>query len=106
MRIFQKDAYISIDFQQGLSEVFRLAEENEKPNGMAVNLGQIEKGKQKRNIVYEQPEVQDVNALKYELELFVDAVLNDTNTVVTASDGLHALEVAGMIMEKIGKQSL
>jgi predicted dehydrogenase len=106
MRIFQKDAYISIDFQQGLSEVFRLAEENEKSSSLAVNLGQIEKGKQKRNIVYEQPEIKDVNALKYELESFIDAVLNDKTPVVTATDGLHALEVADMIMKQIQKQKL
>jgi predicted dehydrogenase len=106
MRIFQKDAYISIDFQQGLSEVFRLTDENEKSNGMAVNLGQIEKGTQKHNIVYEQPEIKEVNALKYELELFIDAVLNDKTPVVTASDGLHALEVAKMIMDQIAKQKL
>jgi predicted dehydrogenase len=106
MRIFQKDAYISIDFQQGLSEVFRLTDANEKSNGMAVNLGQIEKGTQKHNIIYEQPEIKEVNALKYELELFIDAVLNDKTPVVTAADGLHALEVAKMIMDQIAKQKL
>ena len=106
MRIFQKDAYVSIDFQQGFSEVFRLAEENEKNISMAINLGQIEKGKQKRNIVYEQPEIKEVNALKYELELFVTSVLEDRDPVVTGIDGLHALEVADMIMEQIKKQPL
>lgn len=106
MRIFQKDAYISIDFQQGLSEIFRLADENEKSNGIAVNLGQIEKGKKKRNIIYEQPEVKEVNALKYELELFIDSVLYDKPTVVSAIDGLHALEVAEMILKQIENQKI
>ena len=106
MRIFQKDAYISIDFQQGFSEIFRLADENEKSNDLAVNLGQIEKGKVKRNIVYEQPEIKEVNALKYELELFIDSVLKDKPPVVSAQDGLHALEVAEMILEQIEKQKI
>ena len=106
MRIFQKDAYISIDFQQGFSEVFRLADENEKSNDLAVNLGQIEKGKVKRNIVYEQPEIKEVNALKYELELFIDSVMNDKPPVVSALDGLHALEVAEMILDQIEKQKI
>ena len=106
MRIFQKDAYISIDFQQGFSEVFRLADENEKSNDLAVNLGQIEKGKVKRNIVYEQPEIKEVNALKYELELFIDSVINDKPPVVSALDGLHALEVAEMILDQIEKQKI
>ena len=106
MRIFQKDAYISVDFQQGLSEVFRLADENEKNVGMSVNLGQIEKAKQKKNIVYEQPEVKEINALKYELELFSDAVLNDKTPVVSARDGLRALEAADLIIQQINKQNL
>jgi predicted dehydrogenase len=106
MRIFQKDAYISIDFQQGLSEVFRLADENEKNAGMSVNLGQIEKAKQKKNIVYEQPEVREINALKYELELFSAAVLNDRTPVVSAYDGLRALEAADLIIQAINKQNL
>jgi predicted dehydrogenase len=105
MRIFQKDAYISVDFQQGLSEVFRLADENEKKVEMSVSLGQIEKAKQKKNIVYEQPEVKEINALKYEIELFSNSVLNDTTPVVSAYDGLRALEVADLIMQKINKQN-
>ena len=106
MRIFQKDAYISVDFQQGLSEVFRLADENEKNVGMSVSLGQIEKAKQKKNIVYEQPEVKEINALKYELELFSNAILNNTIPVVSAYDGLRALEAADLIMQRINKQNL
>ena len=106
MRIFQKDAYISVDFQQGLSEVFRLADEHEKNVNTLVSLGQIEKAKQKKNIIYEQPEVKEINALKYELELFSSAVLNDTVPVVSAYDGLRALEVADLIMQRINKQNL
>lgn len=106
MRIFQKDAYISVDFQQGLSEVFRLADESEKNTSTLVSLGQIEKAKQKKNIIYEQPEVKEINALKYELELFSSAVLNDTMPVVSAYDGLRALEVADLIMQRINKQNL
>jgi predicted dehydrogenase len=104
MRIFQKDAYICIDFSQGLAELFRLVGENEKFNGMAMNLGQIEKGKIKRNIIYEQPEIKEVNALKYELELFVDSVINNKQPLVDGNDGLRALEIADMIMQQIKQQ--
>jgi predicted dehydrogenase len=104
MRIFQRDAYISIDFSQGLAELFRLAGEDEKFNGMAMNLGQIEKGKVKRNIIYEQPDIKEVNALKYELSLFIDSVVNDKLPLVSGNDGLRALEVADMIMQQIKQQ--
>jgi len=106
MRLFQRDAYISIDFAQGLSEVFRLVDEetpNLKPTMM---LGKIDQGLHKRIIVYEQPEVQEVNALKYELERFVESVQKNTETPVTGRDGLHALEVAQEILHMIGSQKI
>jgi predicted dehydrogenase len=106
MRIFQSDAYISVDFLQGLAEVYRLAGSNEKFSGLTMNLGQIEKGKVKRNIVYEQPEIKDVNALKYELELFANAILLNKKPEVDGNDGKKALEVAIMIMEQIDNQKI
>jgi predicted dehydrogenase len=106
MRLFQRDAYISIDFAQGLAEVFRLIDEdtpNVKPTMM---LGKIDQGLHKRLIVYEQPEVREVNALKYELERFVESVQQDTETPITGRDGLHALEVAQEILQKINSQKI
>jgi predicted dehydrogenase len=106
MRLFQRDAYISIDFAQGLAEVFRLVDEqtpNVKPTMM---LGKIDQGQHKRIIVYEQPEVQEVNALKYELERFVESIQKNTETPVTGRDGLHALEVAREILQIIDSQKI
>jgi predicted dehydrogenase len=54
--------------------------------------------------VYEQPEVKEVNALQHEVGLFVDAVMTGTRPVVSGEDGWRALEVANIIMEKIGQQ--
>ncbi len=69
-------------------------------------LGKIEQGKRKRLIVYEQPEVKEVNALKHELELFVESIRNNTTPPVTAEEGLQALEVADEIMRKIESQKI
>ena len=106
MRLFQRDAYISIDFAQGLAEVFRLVDE-ETPNlKSTMMLGKIDQGQHKRIIVYEQPEVQEVNALMYELERFVESIQKNTETPVTGYDGLHALEVAQEILHKIESQKI
>ncbi|MGD1045413.1 MAG: Gfo/Idh/MocA family oxidoreductase [Bacteroidota bacterium] len=106
MRLFQRDAYISIDFAQGLAEVFRLVDE-ETPNVKStMMLGKIDQGQHKRIIVYEQPEVQEVNALKYELERFIESVQKNIETPVTGRDGLHALEVAQEILQKIESQKI
>jgi len=101
MRLFQNDAYISIDFSQGLAEVFRLVDEGDPNIKPTMMLGKIEMGQQKRSIVYEQPEVKEVNALKYELELFVKSVSDGSEPAVTGRDGLQALEVAQEILAKI-----
>lgn len=101
MRLFQTDAYISIDFSQGLSEVFRLVDEGDPNVKPTMMLGKIDQGTRKRIIVYEQPEVKEVNALKYELELFAKSVQDGTEPPVTGRDGLQALEVARDILRMI-----
>jgi predicted dehydrogenase len=106
MRLFQHDAYISIDFAQGLAEVFRLVDENTPGIKPTMMLGKIDQGKHKRMIVYEQPEVREVNALKYELERFIESVQKDIEPPVTGRDGLHALEVAQEILQKIETQKI
>ena len=101
MRIFQRDNYIALDFITGVSEVYRLIPLDEKANASAISFGEIGIGERKKRVVYEQPEIKEVNALKYELELFVDSVLNDKKPVVSGIDGLKALKVADIILKKI-----
>jgi len=106
MRLFQRDAYLSIDFSEGQTEIFRLIDENEKVPNLTMQLGQIQAGTKNRKIVYERPETKEVNALKYELGLFVDAVMNGKEPVVSGKEGLRALKVAHDIMEKISQQKI
>lgn len=106
MRLFQRNGYISIDFSEGLAEVFRLVGEGEPNAKGTMMLGELGSGKYKRKIVYEQPEVKEVNALKYELEIFVKSIRSKTPPPVTAVDGKRALEVAQVIMEKISQQTV
>ena len=104
MRLFQSNAYISIDFSEGRAEVFRLVDSSDRSVKPTMLLGQIDSGLIKRNIVYEQPKPKKVNALQYELELFLRTILDDTVPVVSAEDGKRALEVAQEIIGLIEKQ--
>lgn len=101
MRIFQQDAYISIDFNTGVSEVFKLFNGKSDEISSFISLGEIGIGDKKKIIVYEQPEIKDINALQYEIQLFVDCIINDTTPVVSGYDGLKALKVAEQIINKI-----
>jgi len=103
MRLFQKSEYISIDFAEGSAEVFRLQPGEETSPGTLL-LGEIGTGEQRRRVVYEQPEIKEVNPLRHELELFLQAIRQKTPPVVGAEEGRRALEVAQNIMEKIGQQ--
>ncbi len=103
MRLFQRDAYISIDFLQGTSDVFRLVDADAAGVVPTPMLGQIEQGSVKRTIIFEQPPAPaNHNPLAYELQLFVDAALGGAPPVVDGLAGQQALEVAERIVAMIG----
>lgn len=106
MRMFQRDAYISVDFGTGVSEIFRLTAPENAGSGNFISYGVIGVGEKKKLVVYEQPELKEVNALKYELELFTDMILSDKQPVVSGADGLEALKVAEIIINKIKESQI
>ncbi|HMR41100.1 MAG TPA: Gfo/Idh/MocA family oxidoreductase [Ignavibacteria bacterium] len=103
MRLFQKSAYISIDFLQNSSEVFRLGEGTGE-NSIA--LTEFEQGNKNVKIFYERPPVIEVNSMKYEVNKFIDAIIKNDEPIVTLEDGLQALEVANEIVSMIESGSL
>lgn len=98
MRLFQKDAYIGIDFLEKKTEIIRL----NTPGDKNVFTFDIDTHNGKKTIAIANPVVEDVNAIKMELELFRDAIVNNTDTPVSVVDGFRAMEVAHQILEKIG----
>jgi predicted dehydrogenase len=106
MRMFQPNGYISLDFSEGLAEVYRLLGDEKDGAAGGMTLGEIGVGDRKRRIVYEQPEVKEVNALKHELELFVRAVRSRSRPVVSGEDARRALDVAQKIMHTIHQHTV
>ena len=101
MRIFQRDGYVALDFVTGVSEVYSLLPVDQKVKEGFISFGEIGVGDKKKRLVYEQPEQKEINALQYELQLFVNSVLNKEKPAVTGNDGLRALRVAKIIIDKI-----
>lgn len=99
MRLFQRDAYISMDFADGIAEVYRAVKPGEAPAGF--NLGTIGIGKSERIVTYEQPEAPQVNSLKLELELFAKSIQEDIPTSVGPEDALKVMVVADTIVKQI-----
>jgi len=102
MRIFQKDAYIGVDFLNKKTEVIKLKDE-EDANAFTFD---IETPTGKRTIAIANPTVPEVNAIKKELEEFVSAITHNTKTIVSEIDGLMAMDVAHQILRKIGNNIL
>jgi predicted dehydrogenase len=98
-RFFQRDAYISVDFLKKKTEVVRLKnlEGAAGPLDITIDLG----NKGSKIIYFDQPKIEESNAIKTELEQFIDAIENDRPTPVTVDEGLQALVVAHQIMDKI-----
>lgn len=98
MRIFQKDAYIGIDFLNKKTEIIKLKGDKDS-NVFAFD---IETPSGKKTIAVANPDIPEVNAIRRELEEFKNAILNNTKTIVSEIDGLMAMDVAHQILEKIG----
>ncbi|HVG13444.1 MAG TPA: Gfo/Idh/MocA family oxidoreductase [Chitinophagaceae bacterium] len=97
MRIFQKDAYIGVDFLNKTAEIIRI-KKGEDEEGFSFDL-QTPKGT--KTIAIANPKVTEGNAIKKELEEFVLSIKNNSPTIVSEIDGYRAMEVAHTILQKI-----
>ncbi|MCU0322330.1 MAG: Gfo/Idh/MocA family oxidoreductase [Chitinophagaceae bacterium] len=102
MRLFQKDSYIGIDFLEKKTEIIKLKEDSDK-NVFSFDL---DTPKGKKTIAVANPVIPQANAIKLELEAFVDSIVNNKPTVVSEIDGYLAMEVAHQILEKINSTSI
>ena len=101
LRIFQKNAYITIDFFKKELNVFQMremADDEDITDKMVIDPGD---GKTKKEIIYTAPQPGAVNAIHRELECFADAILNDKTPPVSIEDGYKSLKLAHAILEKI-----
>lgn len=99
MRLFQKDAYIGIDFLDKKTEIIKL----KTPQDEGLFTLDIDTNSGKKTIAIDNPEIKQVNAIRMELELFRDSILLNKPVPVNAIDGLQAMEVAHQILSKINK---
>jgi predicted dehydrogenase len=98
MRLFQKDAYIGIDFLEKKTEIIKLS----SPDDTNVFTFDIETNNGKKTIAIANPVIEEGNAIKMELQAFYQAILQNTDTPVNVVDGFRAMDVAHQILDKIG----
>tara|TARA_B110000483_G_scaffold43837_1_gene54724 strand:+ start:489 stop:1454 length:966 start_codon:yes stop_codon:yes gene_type:complete len=96
-RFFQKDAYISVDFLEKNVEIVKMKDAPKELTDFAMILQNAE-GK-KKQIYFENPKIENSNAILEELESFADAIENQTTPIVSLENGTKALEVANIIID-------
>jgi len=102
MRLFQKDAYIGIDFLNKKTEIIKLKGDGDEE----AFTFDLDTPSGKRTIAVANPLIPEVNAIKMELEKFRDAILQNTPVKVSEVDGFRAMDVAHQILQKIKNNSL
>ena len=101
MRIFQKEHYITIDFQSGTTEMYRLIQNDSTFSGDKV----IPMEGSDKSIVYTNKELPQLDAMYAEQAAFAKAIRQDEIPVVSGRDGLEALRIAEMINQQLLDQS-
>jgi len=102
MRVFRKDAYISVDFFEKETQVIQL---HDQPEGHNIAM-EIDTQTGKKFISMSMPEVPEINAIKEELSTFASAIINDTDVVVSGEDGYKALKLAHDIIAAISQDKI
>ncbi len=96
-RFFQKDAYISVNFLSKEAEIVKMKDVHKNTDEFAMILQNAEGVK--KQICFENPNVNASNAILDELETFADAINNNSTPVVTLQQATDALRVAYQIID-------
>ena len=89
MRVFEDDAYLSLDLQQKILTVIRKKKPTDPPGPLPVTI--------------EEQSLEQGDALKSEIESFLDCIRTGRPPVVSGEAGLRALQTAMLITEQVHK---
>lgn len=103
IRLFQPDAYISIDLLEKETQFIRLYEPGDPALDQAEAQMTIETNNGTKIVHLDQPEINPVNAIQMELESLADSITNDTVPAVSIEDGYRALELAERISKAVAE---
>ncbi len=95
LRIFQEDAYISIDMLEKEAQVIRLLDDNQE------NTIEIETHKGNKYISLVNPEIKPVNAILEELKSFCKSIVNEEVPEVNLDEGIQVLGLVQAITKQI-----
>lgn len=94
LRLFQEEAYISLDLLEKETQIISLSEASADDDPEFL----LDTVKGKRKIDMYLPTIEPVNAIKMELETFYRCIVENTTPYVSLEDGIRALDLAYKIM--------
>ena len=105
MRMFQRDAYISLDFLDKTAQIVRLFNQDASDLPRQDELMEFETpAGGKKWLHMQMPDTEPVNAIQMELETFAESILHQTPPVVSLQDGFDALLLAHRILREVEKR--
>jgi len=104
-RVFQKNAYISIDLLEKKSEIVHIknVDENTPEDALLLSPGN---GMTDKEIIIEKPEIFQSNAIKEELKSFINSINKGMKPIVSIDDAINVLDIAYQIENIISKNKL
>lgn len=106
VRLFQKDAYISLDFLDKNAQIVRLYEAGAANVPAVDHLMELSTPTGNKLIHIDMPTIEPVNAIKLELESFGQSIQRGERPKVSIEDGYQALKLAYDIIEDIDRKTL
>ena len=101
MRLFQPDHYLSLDFLDKNAQIVRLFATDAPNLPPEEQLMEFDTPAGKKWLQLSMPDAAPVNAIQRELETFHEAIVSNTDPVVTLRDGFEALKLAHRILKAI-----
>ena len=102
MRLFQQDSYISMDFLNKQSEVIKIEDNIKNDTNDIVFLFPIQLNNDNlKYVVVKKINLPEINAIKTELEKFLESIELGIKPEVTIDDGYKVLDVAYKIINEI-----
>lgn len=103
LRIFQPDAYLSLDFLEKETQIIRLHDADNLDGLDTDAMIPLETAQGKKLIQLESPRIESTNAIQMELASFAAAIQEDKDPIVGIKDGFLALDTAHRIQREMEK---
>lgn len=103
-RVFQKNAYVSIDFLTKEAEVVRIRD-GKSWSPFAVNFEVDNRGTQK-SLTLKKPKIKHVNPIEEELKDFARCINENSIPIVSLKEATKALQVAQLVLDEITSKTI